>query len=76
MKFSLINVEKAENGLISGVWLQDYTGSLEGAVDKAKATERANSNRIKVAVVDKINNTLPDYSLLSGLKEINLINSN
>jgi hypothetical protein len=70
MKFSLIQIDKEINGLVNGVWLQDYTGEFNMAVKKAKATEIANSNRIEVAVVEKINGSSPNYCLLTNLKRL------
>jgi hypothetical protein len=70
MKFSLIQIDEEINGLVSGVWLQDYTGEFDKAVKKAKATEKANGNRIKVAIIEKTNNYCPNYSLLTDLKRL------
>lgn len=59
MQFSLMQITNtSSSGLIDGVWLQDCVATtLENAIETAKATERANSNRIKVAVVEKIEGT-------------------
>ncbi|MCK2000763.1 hypothetical protein MZM54_05085 [[Brevibacterium] frigoritolerans] len=70
MKFSLIQIYKEKNGLVEGVWLQDYTGELDMAVKKANETEIANGNRIKVAVVEKITGSSPNYCLLTNLKQL------
>lgn len=70
MKFSLIQIYEEINGLVDGVWLQDYTGEFDMAVKVAKATEKANGNRIKVAIVDKTNHSCPNYSLLTDLKRL------
>jgi hypothetical protein len=69
-KYSLIQVSSRNNGLINGVWLQDCTGSLEEAFQRAKDTEKANSNRIEVAVVESVLGGSPNYSLKTGLEEI------
>jgi hypothetical protein len=66
-KFSLIQIYNEVDGFVDGVWLQDHTGSLDSAIRKANETEKANSNRIKVAVVERINSTTPDYDLLTNL---------
>lgn len=72
MKFSLINVDNETGGLVDGVWMQDHTSTLETAIEKAIRTEKANSNRIKVAVVEKTNSSCPNYSLLTKLKRLDL----
>jgi hypothetical protein len=69
-KFSLIQVYEEKDGLINGVWLQDHTGTLKTAIETAKKTEQANSNKITVAVVDKVNGSSPNYSLLTNLKRL------
>ena len=74
MKFSLINVSREYDGMVDGVWLQDHTGTIESATEKARATERANSNRITVAVVEKLSYT-PDYSLRKELKRLDSVQS-
>lgn len=70
MKFSLINVEKEENGIIEGVWLQDHTGTLKTAIENAIATEKANNDRLDIAVVEALGFTEPNYSLQKGLKRL------
>lgn len=70
MKFSLIQIYREINGYVDGVWVQDYTGSLNNAIKKAKETEEANSNRIKIAVVEKIAGYTPEYNLLKNLKRL------
>lgn len=52
--YSLINVYEEENGMVCGAWLQNFTGNLKDARKWADETETANSNKIKVAVVEKI----------------------
>ena len=36
MKFSLINVSEEKDGSVSGNWIQDFTGTLEEAIEWAK----------------------------------------
>lgn len=69
-KFSLINVSERKNGLVSGNWIQDFTGTKEEAFQRAKDTEKANSYRISVAVVEKVGGSTPSYDYLTNLKEI------
>jgi len=61
--YSLINVIQIKKGYFSGVWVQHaHAVTLDEALERARATEKANSNRIIVAVVDKLSNCCPDYS--------------
>ena len=54
-RYSLINVfEEHKDGTVSGFWVQNKTGTLQEAKEWAKETEKANSNRITVAVVAEI----------------------
>lgn len=52
--YSLICVYEENNGIVTGAWLQDVTGNLQKAKRFAKETEMANSNRINVAVVERV----------------------
>lgn len=77
MKFSLLNVSsKNEDGTINGVWLQDHTGTLETALETAKRTEKANSNKIEVAVCEETSGHITNgwyyqsVPLAAGLREI------
>jgi hypothetical protein len=72
-KYSLLNVFSRENGRVSGVWLQDFTGSLYEALQLARDTEKANSNRIEIAVVERVGGSISDYSLKTNLEEIRQI---
>ena len=72
MKFSLINVVREENGLVDGVWIQNYTGTLEEAAQWARDTEKANSNRITVAVVEQYVYGCPDYSLVTKQRRLDV----
>lgn len=69
-KFSLLNVWEERGGLVDGTWIQDVTGTLEEAIECARATERANSNRITVAVVPRGSSTTPNFSPQKGLKRL------
>jgi len=60
--FSLINVFKRDGNKVSGSWLQNHTGTLETAKQKAKSTEAANGNKIDVAVIKEVNSTTPILS--------------
>ncbi len=69
MRYSLINVDSEASGLVDGTWMQDHTGTLETATQKARDTEKANSNRITVAVVEALS-YIPDYDPKHGLKRL------
>ena len=69
-KFSLLNVTERKGDLVSGNWIQDFTGSKEEAFRYARNTERANSNRIKVAVVESVSGSAPNFSYITDVKEI------
>lgn len=70
-RFSLVQYEEEKDGIIDGVWIQDCTGTFEEACKRAKETEDANSNRIKVAVVATSASTVPSYDLQKGLVKLN-----
>jgi len=70
MKYSLVNVDKELDGMVSGVWLQDHIGTLESAIENAIATEQANSNRITVAVVEDLGLWIPDYNRRTDMKRL------
>lgn len=70
MKFSLIQVYKEIDKLEDGVWIQDHIGTLDTAVKVANETEKANGNRIEVAVVEKVHSSSPNYCLLTKLKRL------
>lgn len=59
MNYSLVNVfANKEDGKIDGSWIQDCCGvTLDEAISAAKATEAANGNRIRVAVVNQLSGT-------------------
>lgn len=60
MSYSLINICKERDGFVDGVWLQDSNEGIERAIKAARETEKANSNRIAVAVVECLNYSAPN----------------
>lgn len=70
MKYSLIDVSAKKDGYVDGVWICNYTGTLIRAFKAARDTEEANSNRIKVAVVDDISCPSPNNNLRKNLKRL------
>lgn len=73
MRFSLINVYKEHDGLVDGTWIQNCTGTLKKAIKAARDTEKANSNRITIAVVEAINSYGQDYNPKTGLKRLDCV---
>ena len=61
-------MESEKDSLVNGVWIQNHTGTLDTAKKAAGDTEKANSNRIKTAVVDTLNYSCPNYCFRTGLK--------
>jgi hypothetical protein len=59
MIFSLINVSNRRGACVDVNWIQDHIGTLETAKEKARQTEAANSYKITVAVVPKVNSPVP-----------------
>jgi hypothetical protein len=71
MGFSLVNVSKEYNGLVDGVWMQHCTAAtLEEATQRARDTEKANSDRITVAVVDDWRFGIQDYNHKTGMERL------
>ena len=72
MKYSLIQVEREYDGMVDGVWMQNHIGTIDSAAEAARATERANSNRITVAVVEDLGYSEPNHSLRTALKRLDI----
>lgn len=70
MRYSLINVSNEQNGFVDGNWIQDFNGSFEKACEFARETEKVNSNRITVAVVDELPGSCPNYCYITRLKRL------
>lgn len=70
MKWSLINVWREDDGYVDGTWFQNVTSTLQEAIEVAKATEKANSNKISVAVVEDLGCPTPNYNPQKHLKRI------
>lgn len=69
MTFSLLNVTATNpDGTVDGSWIQDHIGSYEGALERAAKTSEANSNRIHVAVVEKIDHPTPMLGYWTGIR--------
>jgi hypothetical protein len=69
-KFSLINVSERKGLIVSGVWMQDFTGSKEEAFKRAESTKKANGNRIDVAVVERVGGSTPNYNYLTNIRVV------
>lgn len=74
MNFSLVHVDFVRpDGLIDGTWIQHAVGTtLDEAVRRARRTEEVNSFSFRVAVVEQLSNSSPDYSLRMGLNPLHL----
>ena len=71
MRYSLINVYREVSGFVDGVWIVDCTGTIDTASRKSKSIERANGNKIVVAVVESLNYSSPNFCFRTGLKRLN-----
>lgn len=69
-RFSLVSVAGEENGFVDGIWIQDFNGDFRDAVECARETEKANSGRITVAVVEWLGVYTQDYNFKKGLKRL------
>lgn len=70
MKYSLINVSVDKGETVDGNWVQNVSGTLEEAIEIARATEKANGYQIEIAVVEEICSTNPILNHWSGLKRV------
>ena len=70
MKFSLVNIVAETKTDITGVWVQNHVGTLKSATERACAIEHANNYRVKIAVVEDLNYSEPNYSYRTGLKRL------
>lgn len=68
MRFALVCIDHEKDGLVDGAWMQNFTGTLEEASQWARETEKANSNRISVAVVEDMYYT--PFSNVYGAKRL------
>jgi hypothetical protein len=69
-KFSLINVSSEKNGYVSGYWIQDHIGNLESANVLVSETNKANNNKLNIAIVEEISSTVPGLSIYTNLKRL------
>jgi len=61
--FSLMYITRQyHHGPCLGSWVQDHIGTLETAQEKARATEKVNSNHHKVTVCQAVNSSTPILS--------------
>lgn len=71
MRYALLNISRVrEDGKVDGVWFQSHTGTLESAIQEARATEKANSNRIQVAVVREIAGSFVDLNVYFAMDRL------
>lgn len=69
-KFSLINIQTEKDGKISGYWIQGHIGTLVSAKQVASRTEKANSNKIAVGIVEAVSTTTPALHYFRDLKRL------
>lgn len=70
-KFSIINVDKSEGSKVSGNWVQDHLGTLESALEKARKINAANSDRLDLAIVKRVEGTTPMLEYFTNLTRLN-----
>lgn len=69
----LLHVDSQDKDFVSGTHLQWRCAcSLEEATARARATEKANSNRITVAVVDELYSSYCTGKYYENLKRLDL----
>ena len=68
-RFSIINVSHRESGFVSGNWVVDVSGTLEEARERLAAINKANSNRLDLAVVEFING-FSQFQFITKTKEL------
>jgi hypothetical protein len=68
-RFSIINVSNREDGFVSGNWVVDVTGTLEEARERLAAINKANSNRLDLAVVE-FTNGFSQFQFITKAKEL------
>lgn len=68
-RFSIINVSKREDGFVSGNWVVNVTGTLEEARERLAAINKANSNRLDLAVVE-FTNGFSQFQFITKAKEL------
>ncbi len=71
MIFSLINVSSEKDNKVSGYWIQNHIGTLESAKKVAKETEKVNSNKIDIAVVEEVSSVVPALCFHEYLERLN-----
>jgi len=77
MRYSIMHVEKEEDGIIDGSWIQDHHGDIDSAIEKKNTIQNANSSKLldgsqmQFAVVEWLgNNGGPWYGIKKGLKKL------
>ena len=72
MTYSLINVTKEnEDESVEGYWIQDYIGTLEGAIGRAWSTNRVNGHKLNIAIVPAIRSTVPILNYYKNQQRLN-----
>ena len=72
--FMLLNIDKEENGFVDGTHIEWCCAcSLKEATARARGTEKVNSNRITVAVVDELYDSYAHNKYYKNLKRLDVI---
>lgn len=65
--YSLISVVERNGNKADGYWVQNHSGTLETARQRAKDTEAVNSNKITIVVVPEVPSPVPMLEYWTGL---------
>jgi hypothetical protein len=72
LKFSLIIIIEQSAALVGGYWIQNHIGSLASAIEAARATQAANSNKIEVAVVAELSSPTAALGYWTNLTRLDI----
>lgn len=71
--YMLLQIDKEENGIVDGTHVQWCCAcSIEEATKRARGIEKANSNRIAIAVVDELYDSYCLGKRYKGLKRLDI----
>lgn len=71
MIYSLINVtSRNTDNTVNGYWIQDCTGTLEQAKERAKATNQVNGNKLEIVITESVSCPVAILNYWTNLVEI------